>query len=457
MVDINNLLAPISEEAGTGSYLKLDRSAYRSLRNNYNAAQSSFRQLLESPDASSDETLLDNNHHNWLQLRDSTYDALTQSSKDLELLGWYIASQLFTSEPHQNLADTSLVLTQFIETYWSTLHPTLPEAKFKSSDEAGKARELVEFRIKPLLQLLGESTDSTALYMPLQLISLIDEITFADYLRAERQGQLATLKEQACSLFSTDVAETLSQLADIHQNFSNAESLIAKECQAVATAPVNFKFVKSNIADLINAIRFLTEEKFELWPLDNQFRPIQAIESQPIEQLDKITDVPIDNATQQAPVQTQAEPAATVQSVTTESPVASQPLGQINNRDQAFHELRRIADYFKESEPHSPISFLLERAIRWGYLSLPELLQEITGGNGVAIEHINQVTGMDNLGQQKLKVQPVLSPTVKQNNTVTPEKVQASTASDEVVEHETTQTTTATTPETPSKTSDFEW
>jgi len=455
MVNVKSLLSPISEEAETGAYLKLDRSAYRSLRNNYNAAQSSFRQLLESPDASSDETLVENNHHNWLQLRDATYDALTQSSKDLELLGWYIASQLFTSDPHQNLADSSLVLTQFIETYWATLHPTLPEAKFKSSDEKGKARELVEFRVKPLLQLLGESSDSTALYMPLQLISLIDEITFADYLRAERQGQLATLKEQAGSLFSKDVTETLFKLANVHHNFSTAEILISQECQAVGASPVNFKFVKSNIADLINAIRFLTEEKFEQWPLDEQFKAIQA-DSQRVDHVEKATDKVIENSTQ--PDQLQQSPAP-VQNVTAEAPVTTQT-GQIDHRDQAFHELRKIADYFKESEPHSPISFLLERAIRWGYMSLPELMQELTGGNDSAIEHINQLTGMDNLGQQKLKVKPATSAQVKQSNTVTPvapDKTNISAVSDEVINQETTHTTTTTTPEPANNMSDFVW
>lgn len=80
--------------------------------------------------------------------------------------------------------------------------------------------------------------------------------------------------------------------------------------------------------------------------------------------------------------------------------------GQIQNRDHAFHELRKLADYFKQTEPHSPVPFLLERAIRWGYLSLPELLQEMTGGNSQVLSHINQLTGMDNLEQTILKTIP---------------------------------------------------
>ncbi len=36
-----------------------------------------------------------------------------------------------------------------------------------------------------------------------------------------------------------------------------------------------------------------------------------------------------------------------------------------------------IANYFREHEPNSPIPLLLEQAIRWGNLSLPELLSEL--------------------------------------------------------------------------------
>jgi type VI secretion system protein ImpA len=36
-----------------------------------------------------------------------------------------------------------------------------------------------------------------------------------------------------------------------------------------------------------------------------------------------------------------------------------------------------VADFFKRTEPHSPISYALEQAVRWGRMPLPELLQEL--------------------------------------------------------------------------------
>ncbi|RTZ14508.1 type VI secretion protein [Vibrio aquaticus] len=410
MVDIESLLSPISEQEPSGTYLKLDRSAYRSLRNSYNTAQSSFRQLIETPDASGDEALLEANQNNWDQLRQDTFSALTSSTKDLELLGWYIASQLFTSNPYQALSDSTQVLNQLIEKYWDCLHPTLPENKIKSSDESGAAKEIVEFRIKPLLQLVGESNESTALFMPLQLISLIEDITFGDYLRAERSGELAELKENAQRLFSSEVEQTTLLLAQSYQHLSQAETTIAQQCQAIGISPISFRYIKSNIADSINAIRYLAEDKFAVWPLDEQFelRQEAPVEETPVpeavqpaasESTGEATPNVQGNVAQPAEVHNPSSQASVTQTFQT------QPINisaNVASRDQAFQELRKIAEYFKATEPHSPISFLLERAIRWGYMSLPELLEEMTGGNSSVITHINQLTGMDNLDKVEL-------------------------------------------------------
>ncbi|NOI25115.1 ImpA family type VI secretion system protein [Vibrio mediterranei] len=456
MIETDRLLTPISEESPTGAYLKLNRSAYRSLRNNYNAAQSSFRQLIETPDASSDKALLDANQTNWQQLRESTFDALTQSSKDIELLGWYISSQLFTAHPYQNLADSTKVLTGFIDQFWTRLHPTLPANKIKSDDDQGKAKELTEFRIKPLLQLVGESNDSTALFMPLQLISLIEEITLGDYLRAERSGSLAELKDKALLRFSSEVEQTVRLLADSYHNFNQAELAIAKQCQQVGVTPINFRFIKANIADSINAIRYLTEEKFAQWPLDDNLNPRQE-------------EVEVAATPYQEPVQTAkiVAPAAATSQVQTTVPM-TQPfsLDQVTNRDQAFQHIREISEFFKETEPHSPISFLLERAIRWGYMNLPELLEEMTDGNRSVMQHINQLTGMDNLNKVELSNKATLQTSVENtiaiNDNSTQITIETMTASAEMPQSEAINTTKPKLTEATSTLSsdgltDFEW
>ena len=56
---------------------------------------------------------------------------------------------------------------------------------------------------------------------------------------------------------------------------------------------------------------------------------------------------------------------------------AKSAVGSIENREDAFREVLRIAQYFRKTEPHSPISYALEQIVRWGRLPLPELLKEL--------------------------------------------------------------------------------
>lgn len=134
----------------------------------------------------------------------------------------------------------------------------------------------------------------------------------------------------------------------------------------------------------------------------------------------------------------------------------------IVNRDHAFQEIRKIAEYFKETEPHSPIAFLLERSIRWGYMSFPELLQEMVGNESV-IAQINQMTGMDNLDKTDLSGKsipvmtsapektPVATPTIEEPAAVSPVPDSSNSTTD------TNQTSEPTSNSSSSSLQDFEW
>ncbi|MCE7630117.1 hypothetical protein LZT04_19915, partial [Vibrio fluvialis] len=60
-----HLLNPISDEQPSGEYLKDNRTLYRTYRNAFNVAQSSFRQLVETPDAMQDAVVVHTNAENW--------------------------------------------------------------------------------------------------------------------------------------------------------------------------------------------------------------------------------------------------------------------------------------------------------------------------------------------------------------------------------------------------------
>ncbi|MCB9893612.1 MAG: type VI secretion system ImpA family N-terminal domain-containing protein [Planctomycetes bacterium] len=62
---------------------------------------------------------------------------------------------------------------------------------------------------------------------------------------------------------------------------------------------------------------------------------------------------------------------------------ASGPAGPITNRKVAFERLREVADFLKRTEPHSPVAYLIGRAIKWGDMSLENVIGELVKNNDV--------------------------------------------------------------------------
>ena len=65
--------------------------------------------------------------------------------------------------------------------------------------------------------------------------------------------------------------------------------------------------------------------------------------------------------------------------------VAAAP-GQAASREDALRALGEIADFFRRTEPHSPLSYTLDEAVRRGRMTWPELLAEVVADT----EHAQQ-------------------------------------------------------------------
>lgn len=384
---MEHLKSPISEESLCGEYLKGNRTVYRGLRNHFNMAQSSFRQLLETPDATADEDLLKQNTDNWRELAAQCDETLSSTSKDVEVFCWFITAQMFSNDPIANTANALDVFAHVVQTFWADLQPKVPDNKLKAEDEAGRFKEIAEFRIKPLLQLVGETENSGLLYMPLQLQPLIGDIDFSRYAQAERHGQLAELKSEAAKALASDrqaVTATVIGLGEMLQHLEVIERFIAEECQKVGAQGQSFRFIKKNVESLINAIKYLVGDQLTPWPLDK---------SEPV----AMSETPAEDAQQNEDVNLTAGHSSV--SNNTVSVVTS---GEIVSRDHAFNELRKVADYFLKTEPHSPVYMLIERAIRWGYMPLPELLQELVGDNDAVMGRITNLAGLESTDKTEI-------------------------------------------------------
>jgi len=55
--------------------------------------------------------------------------------------------------------------------------------------------------------------------------------------------------------------------------------------------------------------------------------------------------------------------------------------GPIRSRVDAYRRLTEVADYLARTEPHSPVPYLIKRAIGWGNMNLQDLLPELVRNN----------------------------------------------------------------------------
>jgi type VI secretion system protein ImpA len=74
---------------------------------------------------------------------------------------------------------------------------------------------------------------------------------------------------------------------------------------------------------------------------------------------------------------------------------AASAAGPVGNRQDALMRLREVEDYFRRTEPHSPISYLIGRAVRWGNMSFEELVRDLARDKSV-LGHIWETLGLDN-------------------------------------------------------------
>jgi type VI secretion system protein ImpA len=78
----------------------------------------------------------------------------------------------------------------------------------------------------------------------------------------------------------------------------------------------------------------------------------------------------------------------------TDTETFSQPLSlEPQDRDDALRRLAAVAAYFRRTEPHSPVSYLVGRAIRWGEMPLEEWLHDVIGNDDV-LSRVRETLGL---------------------------------------------------------------
>lgn len=68
--------------------------------------------------------------------------------------------------------------------------------------------------------------------------------------------------------------------------------------------------------------------------------------------------------------------------------------GALSSRAQALQQLRQVADYFRRTEPHSPVAYLADKAARWGDMPLHAWLRTVVKDQG-ALAQLEDLLGTE--------------------------------------------------------------
>jgi type VI secretion system protein ImpA len=72
---------------------------------------------------------------------------------------------------------------------------------------------------------------------------------------------------------------------------------------------------------------------------------------------------------------------------------ANVPAGPIQNRAQAIAQLRAVAEFFRQTEPHSPVAYIADKAANWGELPLHAWLKSVIKDNA-SLAHVEELLGL---------------------------------------------------------------
>jgi type VI secretion system protein ImpA len=344
LVDIGSLSEPLSGDNSAGIDIRQDASPtsrYSQLRDARKAARAAERNTLF------DETSGAADDH-WRKVLELAPAILREESKDLEVACWY-AEALVRKAGFQGLRDGFMLIHTLVDGYWDDLHP--------QPDEDG-----LTTRVAALTGLNGEGAEGV-LIVPMRSVPITEAFepgpfNFWQYKQALDAQRIPEDQGRA-----EIIAKNGFDLADIQQ----VVDLSSQEF---------FVDLRDDVRDCLDIYKQISNSLDSLCGL-NDSPPTSNI----INTLDEILGVILHVAKLKLPQDDLGD------MDTAEAAVAGGASGAaagqaVKSRDEAFRQLAQIAQFFRQTEPHSPISYVLDKAVKWGNMTLGELIEELIPDNG---------------------------------------------------------------------------
>lgn len=363
IISLSTLLTPIPGDIPAGNDARNDSSPlskYQQLKSARAAARAAERKAVhDGDDSEADE--------HWRKIISLAPDLIANQSKDLEASCWLVEA-LIRRYGFAGLRDGFKLLLGLSENFWDTIYP-LP-------DEDG-----IETRTAPLSGLNGEGAEGV-LIAPIRKVPITEGYSPGPYSLWQYQQALDAQR-------AADESTRQSKFEKLGFNIEDIE-------RAVNESSADFYMnMLDDLSEAISTYKKLADLLDQRCGVDYA-PPTRNIISILEECRGAVSHIGKDKLPATEVAEVIEEPTLTTSGQASENTVVATkkaaPEG-ITSREAAFKQLLEIAKFFRKTEPHSPVSYIIEKSVKWGNMPLNELINELIPDSS-SRERYSELTGV---------------------------------------------------------------
>ncbi len=342
VLNFEALLAPISEEKPSGEYMR-----YSGIYDEISEARRSDKDVPQG-EWQTDLKLAD-----YRKVISLAVPALENDTKDLQISAW-LSEALVKENGFVGLRDSLRLISGFQETFWETLHPEVDEGDMEGRANALAWMEMqTSYAIKQA-KITNYTGYSFVDYEDSKKYDIPDNIESLDSTEQARYNALRTEAEKENRVTAN---KWRAEMAQTRRAFYEDLNFLIEECWAAyndVNRTIEEKFDRNQAPGMSNLKKALDD-------VHSQIK--KFLEDKRAEEPDEVEETTEEVTGEDGTV-------VKVAGVATAS-------GAIQSRQDALKRLGDIAEFFRKTEPHSPISYLLQRAMKWGNMPLELWLQDV--------------------------------------------------------------------------------
>lgn len=349
-LEIEPLLSPISSDQPCGQDL--------SFSNEFHAIKIAKTQ--DDPLLDQGDWVAEPKQADWQFVEQKSIELLTGKSKDLRLLGWLLEawSNLYGFE---GTAKALELMHRTLNEYWTQLHPEIEE------EDLDQRLGLLQGSINHLIPLIKQVA-----------IVNVPAFSLSDYeaLLRQKNHLLKQVESYTDDANSSQILEQFEQSlfntskSFQYQNYQHFSAILAEWSILKSVLDTLMGLDAPSFAAIDTQLENIHTSLKKLYKTDVFTQPVMATQTSESSAAATIT-------TQALSFTQHKEQEIDMNTVHPSKGFQVQPQNHLANREQAMRVLQEISDYFQANEPHSPVSYMLQKTIKWSQMPLHEWLNQV--------------------------------------------------------------------------------